>query len=146
MFAGLVSTFAINVLFIFMAMLGALINPKFNDIYVKLTKKEPLKEKYRIIASVVSFLMIYVAMGVHSLSNDKVSTTNNKEVFTEVTTASTTTKATTTTTVTEKVTTTTEKVTTAEVTTTTEEVTTMEAETEATTKNRRNSQFHTAKF
>ena len=90
-FVGTCSTIGENLLFIFMAIFGLLINPKFNDIYVKITKKDPLKKNHRIIASVVSFLMIYVAMGVYSLTNnnDKVSTADNKQVFTEITIVST---------------------------------------------------------
>ena len=90
-FVGTCLTIGENLLFIFMAIFGLLINPKFNDIYVRVTKKDPLKKNHRIIASVVSFLMIYVAMGVYGLTNnnDKVSTADNKQVFTEITTVST---------------------------------------------------------
>lgn len=84
-----------NLLFIFMVIFGLLINPKFNDIYVKITKKEPLEKVPRIIASVVSFLMIYVAIGVYSATqNEDTITTDSsnytsKEVFTEIATTQT---------------------------------------------------------
>ena len=119
-FVGTCLAIGENLLFIFMAIFGLLINPKFNDIYVKITKKDPLKKNHRIIASVVSFLMIYVAMGVYSLTNnnDKVSTADSKQVFTEITTVSTSA----TTTITE-LTTTEPVVTTTKVTTTTKETT-----------------------
>lgn len=84
-----------NLLFIFMVIFGLLINPKFNDIYVKITKKEPLEKVPRIIASVVSFLMIYVAIGVYSATQNKDTITTDssnytsKEVFTEIATTQT---------------------------------------------------------
>ena len=137
-FVGTCSTIGENLLFIFMAIFGLLINPKFNDIYVKITKKDPLKKNHRIIASVVSFLMIYVAMGVYSLTNnnDKVSTADNKQVFTEITIVST--SATTTITeltTTEPVVTTTKKVTTTTKETTQEVTTETAKKTSVTTKN-----------
>ena len=120
-FVGTCLTIGENLLFIFMAIFGLLINPKFNDIYVRITKKDPLKKTPRIIASVVSFLMIYVAMGVYGLTNnnDKVSTADSKQVFTEITTVSTSA----TTTITELTTTEPAVTTTKKVTTTTKETT-----------------------
>lgn len=122
-FDGLVMTIGTNILFIFMLIFGLSINPKFNDIYVKLMKKDPIKKTPRIIASVISFLMIYIAMGVYGSTkdDDNVSTVDSKEVFTEITTVST------------SVTTQTEATTIKPVETSTEEVTTTETTQEVVT-------------